>query len=307
MKFLLRIFCIVVVFALCRASASAAMNSVNYQINWDSFNSGGTDSSTSTNYSVRDSIGQIAIGNGTSSNYQILQGYRAVDYPGALSLVVRTQESSVTTTYSAFNFAAKTVTVTSAASFATGDHIIVVENQGFQQKIAFGLITSVNGNVISVDKFDGSASFMSAIPAGGDDFVYRANGSSAGFGSILVGTANTAVTISSVVSSNPSGYSVYLQANHSLQNGSGHFITDVSDGTVVVGSEEYGANTTGTTALLSTSDFPILSTQQAVQNSGTITSSPADRVGLIYKLSVTSSTLEGTYSQTVYYTLTANY
>lgn len=54
-----------------------AMTSTNYGISWDSINSGGLDVSTSTNYGLKDTIGEAATGNSTSSNYEISAGYRA--------------------------------------------------------------------------------------------------------------------------------------------------------------------------------------------------------------------------------------
>jgi hypothetical protein len=53
-----------------------AMSSANYQVNWDSVNEGGLDVSTSTNYGMRDTIGEHATGDSTSTNYQISAGYR---------------------------------------------------------------------------------------------------------------------------------------------------------------------------------------------------------------------------------------
>ena len=53
-----------------------AMSSTNYQVNWDSMNQGGLDVSTSTNYGMRDTIGEQATGVSTSTNYQISAGYR---------------------------------------------------------------------------------------------------------------------------------------------------------------------------------------------------------------------------------------
>lgn len=54
-----------------------AMTSTNYGISWDSLNSGGLDVSTSTNYGLKDTIGEHATGYSSSTNYQISAGYRA--------------------------------------------------------------------------------------------------------------------------------------------------------------------------------------------------------------------------------------
>jgi len=56
--------------------AQADMESANYRIIFDSVNVGGLDYGSSANYSLRDSIGQLSSDLATSTNYQILAGYR---------------------------------------------------------------------------------------------------------------------------------------------------------------------------------------------------------------------------------------
>ena len=48
-----------------------AMTSTNYLINWDSINSGGDDVSSSTNYRLRDTVGEQATGFSTSTLYSL--------------------------------------------------------------------------------------------------------------------------------------------------------------------------------------------------------------------------------------------
>jgi len=55
------------------------MQSPNYQIESDSINTGGIDVSTSTNYSLKDTIGEVATGNATSTSYNLYAGYRQMD------------------------------------------------------------------------------------------------------------------------------------------------------------------------------------------------------------------------------------
>jgi hypothetical protein len=68
--------CVLFVLALSLPTLVFAMTSSNYQINWDSINQGGLDVSTSTNYGMRDTIGEHATGDSSSVNYQISAGYR---------------------------------------------------------------------------------------------------------------------------------------------------------------------------------------------------------------------------------------
>jgi len=55
------------------------MSSSNYRIQQDSINTGGLDVSTSTNYRIKDTIGEIATGKATSTSYNLYAGYRQMD------------------------------------------------------------------------------------------------------------------------------------------------------------------------------------------------------------------------------------
>ncbi len=58
-----------------------AATSANYNLTWDSINSGGSDITTSTNYQLRDTAGEQALGDSSSTSYQAQGGYRAGDDP----------------------------------------------------------------------------------------------------------------------------------------------------------------------------------------------------------------------------------
>ncbi|MCK9361862.1 hypothetical protein M0Q28_06610 [Patescibacteria group bacterium] len=284
-----------------------AMSSTNYWIPWDNVNSGGSDIGTSTNFSLRDTIGGMAVGTGTSANYSLSSGYRVPEAANTLSYLVKTSNTAPTT-YSAFtNGVGGTVTVSSVAGISVGDLIAVVENRGFGQLVAIGRVSSSVGLVLTVDQFEGDGGVMSAAPAGGDDFVYLLNANSFDFGTVSAGVENTNVVGTSVLTNIATGYSVYLQANQNLQNASAQIMAPVTDGTVSVGSEEYGAEVTGATAVDAGTDLSVSTTQRVIQSSGAQTGTISDKVGMIFKLSIISSTNPGVYTQTVYYTLTANY
>jgi hypothetical protein len=57
----------------------AAMSSTNYRINIDSINSGGTDFSSSTNYRLHDTVGEVASGDSASPLYALRAGYRQME------------------------------------------------------------------------------------------------------------------------------------------------------------------------------------------------------------------------------------
>lgn len=283
-----------------------AMSSNNYQIMWDNFNEGGGEGSSSTNFSISDTLGDQATGYSSSTNFQLSAGYRIFE-DEALSFVVRGQGGASATAFSAFDDSSNSVTVSSVAGFSTGDYIAVIENSGFAQFVSVGRITGIAGSVISVDDFDGDGASMSASPAGGNDVVYRLASSAATFGEVLDGTEYVSVAMTSVGSPASSGYSVYIQADQELQTGSAQTMDEVADGTVSTGSEEYGAEVTGATAFGAGTDTGVTTTQRVIQTSGSSSGAVPDKVAMTYKLSVTSSSSPGTYTQNVYYTLTPNY
>ncbi len=284
-----------------------AMSSTNYWIPWDDVNQGGSDVGSSTNYSIRDTLGGTAVGTGTSANYQLSSGYRVPEEANTLSYLVKTSNTA-TTTWTAFtNGVGGTVTVGSASGYAIDDLIAVVENYGFSQLVAVGRVTSVVGNVITVDRFQGDGAGMSAVPAGGDDYVYRLSANSFDFGVVSPGFAHTSVVGTSVLTNIATGYSVYLQANQELQNALAQVMSPVTDGTVSIGTEEYGTEVTGATAFSAGVDLSVSTTQRVVQTSGAASGATSDKIATIFKLAITSNTNPGSYTQTVYYTLTANY
>lgn len=283
-----------------------AMTSTNYQIPWDNFNEGGTDFSFSANYKVNDTIGDIS-GTSTSANYNLSAGYRAAEIEDILSMTIRTQNNAVQTTYSAFSDVGNTVTVASTAGFSVGSLVAVVENVGFSEFVAVGEIVDITGPVITVDDWDGEPASMSAIPAGGNDRVYLMSSNAISLGTVSSTNENVAIAMSSILTDAPNGYSVYIQPNQLLQSASGTIMDTVTDGTVNLGSEEYGTENVGVTALNTGTDLGVTSTQRVVQTSPAETGGIADKIAMIYKLAIIGSTDPGTYTQTIFYTLTANF
>ena len=284
-----------------------AMNSATYQINWDSVNSGGNDVSTSTNYLLRDTIGEQATGFSSSTDYTISAGYRVGDQDlPSLTFFLGTQENSTQTAYSSFSSSSKAVVVSSVASFSVGDLIGVVENQGLTQRVAIGRILSIAGTTITVDAWDGVPALLSATPAGGDDYVYRMDGSSAALGTLSVTAGKTSLTGTRVNSNAQNGYTVYVNVDGDLRVSTSTFITNVTDGTVTIGSEEYGAQVYGSMATGTGSDFAFSTSTRAIQTSTAIAPTE-ERTALVYKATIATNTPAGNYSQKVYYTVTPNY
>lgn len=76
-KIAILVFCLALV--LITRTVVVASSSANYILKFDSINSGGEDTSTSTNFKIRDTYGEQASGDSSSTNYQSQAGYRAGD------------------------------------------------------------------------------------------------------------------------------------------------------------------------------------------------------------------------------------
>ncbi len=301
------VFLFSLAFLLVDSGCVMAMSSSNYNINWDTVGVGGDDTADSANYSLRDTIGGFAVGTSTGSSYQLSGGYRALESLNSITFVTKTQDASVQGAYTALNISGKTVTLSAAtSSFSAGDYVAVAENKGFSQLVVVGKVSSVLGAVITVDRFDGATGTIGATPSGDDDYVYRLGSASVAFGKVSTSGQNTAISMVSVLSSVPTGYTVYVQGNQTLKNESATVISSPAT-TIALGTEAYGASVTGTRAYLPDTDIGVTTTARAIARSTTISSSGPERVAMTYKLSITASTSAGNYSQNVYYTVTANY
>ncbi|HWQ99981.1 MAG TPA: hypothetical protein VN397_04025 [Candidatus Methylomirabilis sp.] len=283
------------------------MTSTNFQIYWDSVNIGGEDTSTSTNFRLRDTIGEHGSGTSTSANFRLSAGYRVGDVQDPfLTFSIGTQENATEVAYSAFSNAGKTVTVSSASGYSVGDYIGVVEDKGLSQLIVTGKITDITGSVLTVDSWSGEPASLSASPGGSDDFVYRMSGYTAALGVQSVSTGKVSFTHTNVTTNASNGYSVMVQSDGDLRVSTSTVITKVSDGTVTVGTEEYGGEVVGSLAVGTGGDFAFSSTStRTVQESATYGNN--DRVGLMYKLAIGTGTPSGNYQQIVTFTSTANY
>ncbi len=281
----------------------SAMNSGNYKINWDTIGSGGLDTGSSTNYSIQDTIGGVFPGASTSTNYQAWAGYRIDFLKNALSLVVRGQGGSTGIAYTAFDALNNTVTVASASSFSLNQLISVAENVGFSQKTAVGFVTRIDGNTITVDHWSGSTSTMSAVPNGGDDLVYPIQSRSVAFGTLSASQPNVQTIVTTAKSSLESGFEVRVTAAGSLTNGLS-IIPAVSDGSVTVGSSEYGMSIVGD---YTSTSGDVAVTNAEIQGAASSTTNPA-RAAVILKAAIqTGSITDGSYTQGLIFTMSGSY
>jgi len=302
---LLEKLAVIVLFSLFLAPVVLAMSSANYQINWDSLNIGGEDTSSSTNYSIRDTLGEISTGSSSSTNYGIRAGYRqgTGEIP-LLNFSLSTQDNSSQVSYSSFDNSNKQVAVSSASGFSVNDYIAVVENEGGSQLVALGKISSIGGTTITVDKWSGDNGSMSATPSGGDDYVYKLSGSAAQLGTLTTSAVKTAVTRLEITTNAENGYTATVYEDGNLRTTVGDDIDDVADGSVTAGSEEYGISSTGDDTTPA-NDFAITGSNTTVASSSTYGS--LKRTAVIYQAAISDVTAAGSYSHTVTYVATGNF
>jgi hypothetical protein len=285
-------------------SVWAAMNSTNYQIEFDSIGVGGVDTSSSSSYRLRDSL-EFVQGISSSSSYRVDQGYRGGIFDPVVQFSVFAQDAA--SQVAATSITSTTVTVTTAVGFTAGDYIGVVQDEGLSQVGAIGKITGIAGSTITVDAF----SYASTLPSidGANDYVYELTGSSVPLTSLTPSTVATALVGWAVDADVPTGYSVYVFEDHDFETSGGTAnIDDVSDGLVSSGAEEYGGRSSDSTLASSTFDtqdtgFSTILQQVASRTTATLEA----RDFLTLKAAVSPSTANGIYSHTLTVVFVGNY
>lgn len=294
MRFRLIAIILVGIFSISRFS-SAEMSSDNYQIKWDSINYGGSDTSASASYNLRDTIGNAGAGESQSTSYLLQAGYRAGIFDQILVFDVFSQDND--SVQNATVLAGNTITVSAVTGFAADDYLLLVQDTGASQISAIGKITVVGINSITVDEWKTAG--VAPVIDGTNDYVYELNGTTADLGTMNNAQINTAIIGFEVTIDNDSGYSVQIFEDGDLRLGA-QTIDDVSDGTVTIANEEYGGKSSDTTLVDSTfdtadtaltSDFQKVATEDGTQF--------FNRNFLTLKASITASTPSGTYAQTL--------
>lgn len=284
--------------------AFATMSSTNYQIQWDSIGSGGTDSASSSSYQLRDTIGNLAPGDSASTTYDLRSGYRqgVVDQSFRFDLVVQSNSSQTTATALSGN----TVTVGSVSGLGVGDYIFLVQDQGVAQVAAIGRIASLGASTLTVDAFTNGGTAPTIDGSG--DYVYEMNsGETPSFGNISTAVVSTTAFGWEVTSISQNGHAVYVFDDGNLRTTNAE-IDDVADGAVTGGSEEYGARSSDTSLMGSTFDTVDSAITTVAQMIGTESSDVYENRGfLILKLGVSNDTPSGTYTAATTVIATGNF
>lgn len=283
-----------------------AMSSTNFQIDWDSLNSGGTEGSSSDNFSINDTLGGIATGDSSSINYEGVGGYRGPEgeEPVAeLSFNLEAQDNTTEVAFTGFSDAGLTVVVASAVDYSVNDYIAVVENVGQAQLVAVGKIVDITGTMLTVDAWEGDNASMPSGALGSDDFVYKLWGNAVDLELIDLTSVKTGVSFFVVNTNATNGYEVFVTEDGNFRTAS-FDIDDVSDGTVSAGSEEFGIESLGAD-VQNSGDWAVTSGLQTISSN----SVPAinNRTAVIYKTASDEFTESGNYSNIITFYCIANF
>ncbi|MBP9828156.1 hypothetical protein KBC55_03285 [Patescibacteria group bacterium] len=278
------------------------MSSTSYQILSDTVGASGDDTSSSASYQLRDSFGNDASGLGDSASYQGMLGYRSQIYDPVVAFAVYAQDTA--SQVAAVSATSSSVDVTDASSYAAGDLIAVVQNEGASQITAIGRITSVSVNTLNIDEFTGGAITID----GNNDFVYALSGTTVPLASLTPSTLTTGIVAWEVNVDVTGGYSVYIFEDDDLKNGDGDAITDVSDGAVTLGETEYGARSSDTSLASSTFDTQDTAITSSLQEVGSRASSSFEsRDFVTLKAAVSDTALDGSYDHNLTFIFVGNY
>lgn len=282
--------------------AQAEMSSTNFEIRWDTVSTGGSDTSSSASYLLRDSVESTVAGEGTSSSYRLLQGYRGGIDDQIITFEVKAQDTSSARAATALS----SLTVTASTTGISVDTLIaVVQDVGSSQVAAIGRVASLGAGTITVDAWkDGGTT---PVIDGTNDYVYPLTSTAIAFGDLDAATVKTSIVAFEVTAVNDNGYVVQVYEDGALRSGA-ESIDDVSDGSVSAGSEEYGARSSDSS--IATSSFDTADTGITTTSTDVATESSSIFEGrnfLTLKVAISSSTSSGDYSQTLSLVASGNF
>jgi hypothetical protein len=292
-RFRITTFALVGIFVYASVS-HAQMTSTNYQIRWDSISTGGSDTSSSASYELRDSLGHSGGEQSTSTNYRLNSGYRSGIFDQIITFDLLIQNLSTAKATTAY--AGNTITA-DPSGISVNDYILLVQNLGGSQVAGVGRVTAVGAGIITIDTLATGASTPTID--GTNDYIYRLNGSTIGFGDLDTDTISTAIIAFEVTAVNDNGYVVQVFEDGNLRDGSDE-IDDVTDGSVSADREEYGAISSDTSIAdntFDTDDTAITTTATSITTQSS--SAYNDRHFVTMKLSIDDSTPDGSFGHVI--------
>lgn len=187
----------------------------------------------------------------------------------------------------------------SGGNFAITDDIFVTIQDG---KLTGGDYTLYDSTAdYDTDTITGGNAYLDGGLFTHDELILSLSTTSISLGTLATDAVAVAYVTSTITTDSISGYGLTVTEDGNLRSGANE-INDVGDGTVTVGSEEYGLSTTGDDGQLS-SDTAISGSVTAASNAGRGTSR---EVVLTFKVGIDGNTTPGAYSHTVTLSLTAN-
>ncbi|MBI5369931.1 hypothetical protein HZA85_01945 [Candidatus Uhrbacteria bacterium] len=294
MRRLMTTFALVGVFVYAQF-AQAAMSSTNYQIRWDALSTGGSDTSSSSSYFLRDSVSGSATGDSSSTNYQVEAGYRAGVYDQVISFDLYIQNTSGPHELSSLSGTTATMATTSGLS--VGDYVAILQNRGASQVSAFGKITSLTSTTAVLDRM--ATNGTTPTVDGSNDYLYALTGSALSLVPVETTSVASGILAFEVTADNNNGYVIQAYEDANPTQGS-YTVASVSDGEVTAGNEEYGARSSDTSlagSSFDTQDAALTTSAQDIVTKGAFAYS--DRSFLTVKLGVSSQTPSATYQNSI--------
>lgn len=127
-----------------------AMTSSNYKISWDSINIGG-DKGTSTNYIVKDTLGEVSSGISTSTSYKLKAGYQQMVAEGYISLSLSTSSVIMSPSISGISGGSSngSLTATVITDNSGGYSLLVLANTDPTLKCQSGECSTTTDNLLN--------------------------------------------------------------------------------------------------------------------------------------------------------------
>jgi hypothetical protein len=282
--------------------AHAQMTSTNFQIRWDSINAGGSDTSSSASYLLRETIESAVGGNISSASYQVDQGYRSGIFDRLIDFNLYIQNHSDERAVSGLSSLVITTTTTDVS---VNDYVLLIQDKGENQVSAIGQVTAVGASTITVDalKDGGTAVAVDGV----DDYLYVLDATAIDMGTLSIAALTTSVLAWEVSVDNSNGYVVQVLEDGNFRDGS-NTIADVSDGAVTIGAGEYGARSSDTSIANSTFDTADTALTTSFQDVATESAAIFEsRNFLTIKVAPSSSNITGSYAHTVSIIASGNY
>lgn len=276
--------------------ASAAMTSTNYEIRWDSLSAGGSDTSSSASYNLRDSLSQITSGGGSSTSYQESTGYRAGVYDQVITFSMFIQNTQETERI-ATSLTSTTIATTNTTGIAVGDYILLVQDVTSTFLSAIGKVTSISSGVsVTVDELKNGGT--APVIDGSGDQLFLMGATSLILPTLMPTGVSRIVLGFEVTADIDNGYVVQLKESGNLVSGA-YQIGDVSDGEVTLGSSEYGAKSSDTTISSSTFDTVDTAITGSFQDIATESSAKFEDRNFLTLKAATATIQSGEYTQSI--------